>query len=317
MTSGFYSLCYHYIRKDYDDPLPRLYGTKISDFNEHIDMIKRKYNFISLDNVRRFYSGESEFMDIKNGVLMTFDDGLSDQFEAAKILAEKNISAVFFVPTCTIEDNLPASPIIIHYAIAIHGIKQFLQKLKQLIEQKYEMLESYFVKIFLNDKIELTIDMIKSVFHYELKPHISRQFLIDVFRLMIQNEDISTQDMHFSKNQIKELLKMGHSIGTHSHSHISLAREGIDDDYIKKELVEPKTYLENSFGIGISSMSYPFGESKDCFKSQELFKRTKSYQLAFTIEHRLNTISTSPLEIGRYMVNSKDNADVLNKKMKL
>ena len=32
MTKGFYSLCYHYIRNDYDDPLPRLFGTKINDF---------------------------------------------------------------------------------------------------------------------------------------------------------------------------------------------------------------------------------------------------------------------------------------------
>ena len=34
MKSGFYSLCYHYVRKNCDDPLPRLLGTKISDFND-------------------------------------------------------------------------------------------------------------------------------------------------------------------------------------------------------------------------------------------------------------------------------------------
>ena len=64
-------------------------------------------------------------------------------------------------------------------------------------------------------------------------------------------------------------------------------------------------------------MSYPFGESRDCFNAQELFKKTKTYELAFTIEHKFNTENTSPLEIGRYMVDSRDSVDVLNKKINL
>ena len=36
MTSEFYGLCYHYIRKENNDPFPRIFGTKINDFNEHV-----------------------------------------------------------------------------------------------------------------------------------------------------------------------------------------------------------------------------------------------------------------------------------------
>ena len=39
---------------------------------------------------------------------------------------------------------------------------------------------------------------------------------------------------------------MGHTIGTHSHSHVSLAREIINDDYIEKELVEIEKDMNNS-----------------------------------------------------------------------
>ena len=119
MQRGFYSLCYHYIRKDQDDPLPRLLGTKFSKFNEHVEMIKKEYNPISLDGVSSFFYNKLNFQD-KNGLLVTFDDGLADQFEAAKILSENGISGVFFIPTCIIKDKLPANPVIIHYAIAIH-----------------------------------------------------------------------------------------------------------------------------------------------------------------------------------------------------
>ena len=317
MESGFYSLCYHYIRKENDDPLPRIFGTKINDFNDHVDMIKKEYNPISLEDAISFYYKKSDMNDIKNGLLMTFDDGLNDQFEAAKILSENNISAVFFIPTCTVVDNLPASPIILHYAIAIHGRKQFFNKLKKLIDEKYQITKTYFDRVFLTDDIQKSIEIIKNIFYYKLEPSLSRNFLIDIFYSMIQNEKISNEDINLSKNQIKELLNMGHFIGTHSHSHISLARKEINDDYMKNELLNPKSDLENIFNVNISCMSYPFGESRDCFNAQELFKKTKTYELAFTIEHKFNTENTSPLEIGRYMVDSRDSVDVLNKKINL
>ena len=317
MKSGFYSLCYHYVRKNCDDPLPRLLGTKISDFNEHIAMFKKEYNIVSLNDVSSFYYEKSNFRDIKNGLLITFDDGLSDQYEAAKILAENNISATFFIPTCIIKDTLPANPIIIHYAIAIHGMKKFLVELKELIKEKHFVNETYFDKVFLTNDIHKSIDMIKNIFYYELELSQSRDFLIDVFKKMIQKEKFTVHDMHFSKDQIRKLLDMGHFIGTHSYSHISLGRRGITNADIEKELIYPKNDLECAFNTNVTSMSYPFGESRDCFNAQELFKKTNTYQLAFTVEHKFNTKNTSPLEIGRYMVNSKDSANKLNKIIEL
>ena len=43
-------------------------------------------------------------------------------------------------------------------------------------------------------------------------------------------------------------------------------------------------------------------------ESEKLLKKTNSYEFAFTIENKLNVINTPKLEIGRYMVHSKDNA---------
>ena len=82
---------------------------------------------------------------------------------------------------------------------------------------------------------------------------------------------------------------MGHFIGTHSNSHISLGRRGITNADIEKELIYPKNDLECAFNTNVTSMSYPFGESRDCFNAQELFKKTNTYQLAFTVEHKFNT----------------------------
>ena len=44
MNSNFVALCYHYIRKDINDPFPRLLGTKINDFSNHVEMRITKPN---------------------------------------------------------------------------------------------------------------------------------------------------------------------------------------------------------------------------------------------------------------------------------
>jgi peptidoglycan/xylan/chitin deacetylase (PgdA/CDA1 family) len=111
-------------------------------------------------------------------------------------------------------------------------------------------------------------------------------------------------------------LEMGHSIGTHTYSHISVGSTSLSDDEFNNEIVEPKNHLQKYFGIQTDFMSYPFGDVHDCLSSKELIIKTNSYKLAFTVEQIFNTKSTSPFELGRYMPTSMDTSELLYNKMK-
>ena len=317
MNSNFVALCYHYIRKDINDPFPRLLGTKINDFSNHVEMLKKQFTILSLEKIHSMYYKENEILKNKTGLAITFDDGLSDQFEAAKILSENNISGIFFIPTCIVNEKLPANPIILHYAIAIHGVEKFIDELKRVF---YEMMIENENKIpefnKENDNVWKIIDDIKILLYYKIKPDETRKILLEIYKRLIVKNNITVDDMHLTKIQIKKLLDMGHSIGSHSHSHISVANSELSKLQLKKELIEPKLILEAEFDTNVISMSYPFGESKDCLSAQSLIEKTNSYDLAFTVEHKLNTKNNSPLEIGRYMVHSSDNSNKLNKILK-
>ena len=317
MNKGFFALCYHYIRQNNNDPFPRILGIKLDDFNEHVKMIKNEFEILSLDRVHSLYTKKFELSKDKIGLLVTFDDGLADQFEAAKILSENDISAIFFIPTCIITEELPANPIILHYAIAIHGIKKFIEELKQIFEEliiKNQNIIPEFSKE--NDKIWKIIEDIKILLYYKIKPEETRRILLEIYKRLLIKNNITINDMHLTKKQIKKLLEMGHNIGTHSHTHISVANSELTKLQLKRELIQPKLILESEFNTNVISMSYPFGESKDCLRAQSLIEKTNSYQLAFTIKHKLNTKNNSPLEIGRYMVHSSDNSSKLNKILK-
>ncbi|RZD46936.1 MAG: hypothetical protein CXT78_03300 [Thaumarchaeota archaeon] len=315
MNSKFLALCYHYIRKDSNDPFPRLLGTKISDFNNHVQMIKEEFTILSLEEIQSIYYNQNEVLGNKIGIAITFDDGLSDQFEAAKILSENNISGIFFIPTCIIKERLPANPIILHYAISIHGVQKFIDELKIIFDEM--MIGNKIPELNKNNhNIWKTIDEIKNLLYYKLKSDQTRKILIEIYKRLIIKENITIDDMHLTKIQIKKLLEMGHSIGTHSHTHISVANLELSKSELEKELTEPKLILESEFNTNVISMSYPFGESKDYLNAKNLIQKTNSYQLAFTIKNKLNTKNTLPLEIGRYMVHSSDNSNKLNKILK-
>lgn len=317
MNKGFFALCYHYILQNNNDPFPRILGTKLDDFNEHVKMIKNEFEILSLDRIHSLYTKKFELSKDKIGLLVTFDDGLADQFEAAKILTENDISAIFFIPTCIITEKLPANPIILHYAIAILGIKKFIEELKQIFEEliiKNQNSIPEFSKE--NDKIWKIIEDIKILLYYKIKPEETRRILLEIYKKLLIKNNITIKDMHLTKKQIKKLLEMGHNIGTHSHTHISVANSELTKLQLKRELIQPKLILESEFNTNVISMSYPFGESKDCLSAQSLIEKTNSYQLAFTIKHKLNTKNNSPLEIGRYMVHSSDNSSKLNKILK-
>ena len=312
--NGFLSLCYHYVRsKDAQKEFPKILGNSVDEFKNHIEMLKSNYKIISLSDIEKFILKNQNLNDAKYSILITFDDGLSDHFEAAKILHENNINAIFFIPSCIFKDNLPANPMIIHYSLAIFGIEKFLDEYRIAIQKNGLELKKYDIKFFKNiDDIWETIRKIKFNFKYIFDNELSRKILLMIYeRLILKKFPDAMKKIHLTESQVSKMLKMGHSIGTHTHSHISIAGNKISLSDFKKEVLWPKQYLEDLFDTKISSFSYPFGEKKDCLSTRDLISKTNDYQLAFTVDEIFNTKLNSPYELGRYQPQSNDNAKKL------
>ncbi|MBE18373.1 MAG: hypothetical protein CMO11_00105 [Thaumarchaeota archaeon] len=308
---GFLSLCYHYIRPDNDDPFSRLMGTKITEFKNQIKMLKEKFEMISLDDVLEFINAKI-FENNKYKMLLTFDDGLSEHYNAAKILKQFDIKATFFIPTCILKERLPANPMIIHYVIAKYGIEKFLEEFRYALKKLGLEIKKYDITYVREDNdVWKKIAEIKYNFKYKLGYKISREILLHIYQnsLLIEYPNI-LEIIHLNKEQIHEMLEMGHRIGVHTHTHISVAATSLSDSDFFNEIVFPKKYLEDEFNVPIKSFSYPFGERKDYLSSMRFLNKTKEYDLAFTVEEIVN-FGNTPLEIGRYQPMSHDNVRTL------
>ena len=309
------SLCYHYVRKK-NNPFPRILGTPKEVFEDNIQMLKKKYEIIDLNDVVNSVYKKQNLSSSKTNMFITFDDGLSDHFEAAKILTNNNINATFFIPTCIIEEKLPANPTIIHYCIAKYGISKFLDFYNFLLK-KFKInnnLALHFNKG--KDNPWEIIREIKIIFKYKINHNIARKILLDIYNnSLLQDVPNIFELMHLTENQIKSMISMGHSFGAHTHNHISVGPTKLSDSEKYIEFLKPKEILEDQFNISVDSFSYPFGQINDCLSESYLPSYLKKYKLIFTVNEILNTEKTSAYELGRYQPSSLDTTLILEEKL--
>lgn len=312
---GYLTLCYHYIRPPKrDNSFPLILGTAEDVFLKQIEMLKTNYEIISPKNALDFSYYKKPFNSKKYGVLFTFDDGLSDHLLAAQILARNKIKALFFIPTSILAENMPANPIIIHYCLAEYKISGFLDAYRNALEEFMLSYKNYNIPYDKRkDDPWNIIKKIKTSFKYKLNYRVSRKILLHIYNnLLLRDYKDALSIMHLTIDQVKEILGMGHSIGVHSHSHISVAASDLTDDDFEKEIISPKRYMQNKFKAPVFAFSYPFGEKQDCFSSKRLLERADIYKLVFTVDEILNKRETDPFELGRYMPKSQDSSESLN-----
>lgn len=313
----FLSLCYHYIRPSPKDNLfPRILGNEITVFTEHLRRLSDRYSMVSPEEVKNLYYDGTPWPagPKKIGLLFTFDDGLSDHYLAAKTLYDFGIKALFCIPTCILTDGLPISPTIVHYCLAKYGLAKFLAFLRE--SAQVFNITTEFPNYQPGDNVWKIIGEIKKKIKYDIDATNSRKILIDIYqKTLLRDHSDALEIMHLTKKQITEMLALGHHIGTHSHSHFSIASANLTEKELKKETTGSKQILETEFNTKVTAISYPYGESADCLKPSELLALDASFRLAFTIEPKLNGTDTNPLALGRYMPTSRDTSPILLHKL--
>ena len=308
------ALCYHYLRPAAaQDRFPRILGTPMREFRRQVNRLRSDYAMCSPQQVRAMYAHPETAPIGQPGVLLTFDDGLAEHYAAAQWLAQQGIAAWFFIPTCILKDELPANPTILHYGIAVNGLGRFARTYHAALEAQGLSREAYGVPLTRGtDDVWTRIAQLKTMLYYRLPPARARAILLQCYReLLWKNDPDILSAMHLTSAQVREMLAMGHAIGVHSHSHVSGAAPGLTSAEWEAEVVEPKRYLEDTFGTQVVAFSYPFGEQADRLDWETRLRQTLLFELAFTIEPAANTPSTSPWQLGRVMLTAAETAQTL------
>ena len=97
--------------------------------------------------------------------------------------------------------------------------------------------------------------------------------------------------------QVREWLRAGHRIGSHSLTHPRLTRLSLRD--AQEEILGSRKKLEDTFGVAVEDFCYPYGDWNQAVRDLVM---EAGYRTACTTEYGVNLPATPPLELRRITV---------------
>lgn len=289
---------FHYIRDNYNEPYPSIFGITPQQFSDRLDQIGKFAEFLSIEDVVNIIEKKRKKPD--KSVVITFDDGFKEQYELAwPILKKKGIPAIFFANTNPIEEKNVTTTHKIHILRAYTPPKEFQRVLEKVLREKdieinypdvgiakqaykYDEVETAKLKFFLNYSLN----------HDQLFEVINDMFL----ELNFEELEIS-QNLYMTKNMINELAQEG-VLGTHGHTHRPLGL--LPDEEASKDVETSLKKLKKWTGVSVKALSYPFGNKEACSKAVASTAAENGVKFGFTMERAGNPNLEFPLFLARY-----------------
>jgi len=286
---------YHYIRNEFKNKYPSIFGLTPEQFEKHLIKLSEFGKFISQEKLLSFRNKSFD----KNYILITFDDGLSEQYKLAKpILNKLGIPYIFFINTMNYTEKRVSLVHKIHMVrsqISSDEIIEFINKNFdiQISENEKKIAE---VNYNYDDKKSAHL---KYLLNFKLDYFQQKTIMNPLFDSLFVEKKV-VKKMYFSKFQLKKLYSEG-VLGSHSHHHVPLGL--LTEEKIKEEFKKSQFFFKNEFGKEAISVSYPYGSKEACENVSKIAKMFK-FKLGFSMERALsNEIKRNPLMISRYDCN--------------
>ena len=128
-----YIVMYHYVRNLKYSRFPELKGLDLELFKEQIKFLKNNFNIIRMEDVIAYYT--ENYVLPENAVLLTFDDGYSDNYlNVFPILQEEKLQGSFFIPAKTFIEHQVLDVNKVHFVLASTNINNLIQDLFQELD---------------------------------------------------------------------------------------------------------------------------------------------------------------------------------------
>jgi peptidoglycan/xylan/chitin deacetylase (PgdA/CDA1 family) len=260
-----------------------------SVFESQMELIARKYNPVSLDEVLLFLRREKKLP--KKSVVVTFDDGYCDNSEIAEpVLRRIGIPAVFYLTANLIGTSEAPWFCRLRHAFAITKKSEWLDPVRG---QKRKMASPRMRNTAGLAAFEICSSMSGDVCRAAVQ---TIEKNLDVTPLALEKDLMMTWD------QARRLHGQGHIIGSHTLTHPNLAHVS-DEGIARSEIVDSKMRIEKELGAPVRHFSYPHPALNPQWTRETIrISREAGYQTAVTTTEGRVRAGDNPLLLPRLMV---------------
>lgn len=286
---------YHYIREDFSAKYPSIFGLTPRQFRRQLEELSRHGDFISAKDLLRYSDRPFE----SDHILITFDDGLKEQYELAKpILDEMGIPAIFFINTENFEEKKVSLVHKIHLLRSLLSSGEILEELKNQEEATLTEKEKAAALFHYNYDVEQTA-MLKYLLNFKMSLPAQKAFISPLFDLLFEEQQV-VSELYFDRKMLWD-LNSANSLGSHSHSHVPLGQ--LPKEELLKELENTQAFFQKHFGRSSEIISYPYGSEEACRGISEEAENA-GFKFGFTMERAANrNIQEGPLLLSRFDCN--------------
>ncbi len=234
-------------------------------FDKCIKYISSHFEVVLLEDIiqKKVQPGKKKWATI------SFDDGYKDNIEyAAPILEKYNCKASFYVVIDCIEKNIPTWTHVLEHSFQFTAIKP--------IDLNFEfLLPQYRVNILATE--DERIAYARKIIPY-IKTVPEEQRLEFIQRVRATYTDTTLPAVMMNWDDLRELKKRGHYIGSHTYTHCMLATV-TNESQLQNELLNSAKVIEQQLGHFPITISYP-GDSYNARAMQESKKAGYTMGLA-------------------------------------
>lgn len=288
---------YHYIRKSFDAPYPSIFGVTPKEFRIQLNKLNKTGSFIHpnqlLENGKSILASREQFY------LITFDDGLKEQFDLAlPILDEFNIPALFFINSVNHEEKEIS---------LVHKIHLIRSKIDSNLILEY-LNEEYSIQLHTDDFIKAyetyiydnkTDAEVKYLLNFKIHHDILNEIISNLFDMYIFEKGL-IEKIYMNKDDLLTLSSRDY-LGSHTHNHTPLAK--LKDNKLSFELKHSKDYLEKLTNKSINFISYPYGTRDTCDDRVAKFAKNIGYKIGFSSIRGNNIEDKNLLLLNRFDCN--------------
>jgi peptidoglycan/xylan/chitin deacetylase (PgdA/CDA1 family) len=237
-------------------------------FREQIETLAREYNPVTLADVLKFLRDGKDLP--PRPVVVTFDDGYTDNYEvAAPILNHFGVPGVFYITVDCIDNSRLPWPARLRFATST---------------TKKSRLESGSLSLPLENAGQRTeaFNQLSDVCA-PMSGEAQEQFVRSVESQLEADSTEIPERLMMTWGEIRKLAAAGHEIGSHTMTHPNIAY--VSEGEMQVELAESKRRLEEELSEAMIHFAYPGPALRPNWneRSREI-SREVGYQTATTIE---------------------------------
>lgn len=272
-----------------DDPASVI---SVKNFEKQIKYLSKSYNVISIRDLITYMKKKTPFQ--SNSVVITFDDGLKNNFDNAfPILQKYNAKATIFLMTDYIDTLKIHWSNKFYYFINKAGLGKFVKEFKEEFSTYSNSIE----KIGRKNITEYVVFILK----YKVDDNIRKKFIQDLyhkFGIKINKDEI--KDLYLSWKEIRKMADAGISFGSHTSTHPVLSI--LDYRKAEKEIAGSKKDIEARLNKKINLFAYPYGNESSF--SSDTKKILNSYNIlcAVSTVEGLNNLNSDLYELKRISI---------------